>query len=226
MKFKALVSVAKTILGMCSLSLAASSQVRWDAPKVVTRYCSGCHGIAGESQLPYFPKISALSTKYAEKKLAAFKEPKSPQVDELYGLIASTFSKDASASATREERINMEGVAHAASPNELSQALEWYSQQPPPIGYPGNKALMEKGREIFTKGVAAQKVLPCMTCHGPNAEGQGSVPRLAGQNAKYIEGQLEKFRKGDRRHAPEMTMVTRDLDAQQAREAAAYLQSK
>jgi cytochrome c553 len=52
------------------------------------------------------------------------------------------------------------------------------------------------------------------------------APRLAGQNAEYTEDQLTKFRKGDRRHSPEMTMVTRDLDADQAKAAAAYLQSK
>ena len=51
-----------------------------------------------------------------------------------------------------------------------------------------------------------------MTCHGPDAHGKGVAPRLAGQNASYMEAQLDKFRKGDRRHAPEMTMVTRDLD--------------
>jgi hypothetical protein len=40
-----------------------------------------------------------------------------------------------------------------------------------------------------------------------------------------MEGQLVKFRKGDRSHAPEMTVVTRDLDPEQARAVAAYLQS-
>jgi cytochrome c553 len=65
-----------------------------------------------------------------------------------------------------------------------------------------------------------------MTCHGAAAEGKGPAPRLAGQNAEYIEGQLAKFRSGDRTHAPEMTMVTRDLDPEQAHAAAAYLQSR
>jgi cytochrome c553 len=65
-----------------------------------------------------------------------------------------------------------------------------------------------------------------MNCHGPNAEGKGMAPRLAGQNAEYIESQLVKFRLGDRTHAPEMTMVTRDLDPSQAHAAAAYLQSR
>jgi cytochrome c553 len=55
---------------------------------------------------------------------------------------------------------------------------------------------------------------------------QGFAPHLAGQNAEYIEGQLAKFRQGDRRHAPEMTMVTRDLDPDQARAVAAYLHAQ
>ena len=46
--------------------------------------CSGCHGVDGNSQLPYFPKLAGLDAKYAEKKLAIFQETASPPVDELY----------------------------------------------------------------------------------------------------------------------------------------------
>jgi len=102
----------------------------------------------------------------------------------------------------------------------------WYAKQPVVRGHSANKALIAEGREFFTKGLPAQKILPCMTCHGPDAQGKGLGPRLAGQNSEYIESQLDKFRKGDRKHAPEMTIVTRDLDPEQAHAAAAYLQSR
>jgi len=203
----------------------ASAQKNWNAPRIVTTYCSGCHGIDGNAQLPYMPKLSGIDPAYAERKLTAFEEI-SPPVDELFsGLLNLTDPKKEPANVTRQERINMEGVAHAAKPGEMKEALLWYAKQTREPGRSGNKRLLAQGKELFMDGVPAQKVLPCQTCHGRDAQGKGFAPRLAGQNSEYLEGQLAKFRQGDRRHAPEMTMVTRDLDSDQARAVAAYLQS-
>ena len=179
------------------------------------------------TQLPYFPKLAGLEASYSEKKLAEFKEAASPPVDELYWttLKAMGLKKDVG-NVTRNERINMEGVAHAAKSQAEKEAVVWYAQQPRAAGHAGNRLRTEEGKEIFAKGVPAQKILPCMTCHGAGAKGKKPAPGLAGQNAEYIEAQLDKFRKGDRRHAPEMTTVTRDLDPQQAHAAAIYLQSR
>ncbi len=205
----------------------ALAQKNWAAPKLVTSDCSGCHGIDGNSQLAYFPNLAGLDAKYAEKKLTAFREPAGPPVDELFwvSLRAVGVKKDPG-NVTHTERVNMEGMAHAVDTEVLRQALEWYAKQPPVKGQGGNKPLVSAGQDIYTKGIPAQKTLPCMTCHGPDAAGQGTAPRLAGQHAEYLEGQLVKFRKGDRKHAPEMTMVTRDLDPTQAHTVSLYLQSR
>lgn len=222
-----LLKAAAAALAAVVITSPAYGQKRWDAPRIVTAYCSGCHGVDGNTQLPYFPKLAGLDPKYAEKKLTEFKETASPPVDELYWLTLKAIgAKKDAGNATRNERINMQGVAHAAKPEVTAEAVLWYAKQPPPRGRSGNQALIEEGREFFTKGLPAQKILPCMTCHGSDAQGKGPAPRLAGQNAEYMEGQLDKFRKGDRRHAPEMTIVTRDLDPQQAHAAAVYLQSR
>lgn len=205
-----------------------AQQNKWAAPRVVTVYCSGCHGVDGNSQLPYFPKLGGMDAAYAEKKILAFKEPAGPPVDELYWWTLKAIGvKRDPGNVTRQERIQMEGVAHAAKPEVLKEAIAWYAKQPGARGHgSGDKALMAEGKSLFTVGLPAQKILACQTCHGPDAEGKGMAPRLAGQNAEYTEGQLVKFRKGDRSHAPEMTMVTRDLDPAQAHAAALYLQSK
>jgi len=223
---KLITKVAAAALALFTVSYNAQGQRRWDAPRIVTTYCSGCHGVDGNAQLPYFPKLAGLDVTYAERKLTAFEE-NSPPVDELYWWTLRVMgAKKYAGNATRNERINMEGVAHAAKPDVIKEALLWYAKQIPASGSSANKALIEEGREFFTKGLPAQKILPWMTCHGPEAQGKGLAPRLAGQNAEYMEGQLDKFRKGDRRHAPEMTMVTRDLDPQQAHAAAVYPQSR
>lgn len=218
---------AATALALAAIPSPGYGQKRWDAPRIVTTYCSGCHGIDGNSQLPYIPKLAGLDPTYAEKKLGAFKEPASPPVDELYWwTVKEIGAKKEADNVTREERINMEGVAHAAKPEVIREAVLWYSTQTPARGHSANKTVIERGRNLFMNGLPAQKVLACTTCHGLDAQGKGLAPRLAGQNGEYIEGQLDKFRKGDRRHAPEMTMVTRDLDPEQAHAVAAYLQSK
>jgi cytochrome c553 len=214
-------------LVLTAFGLNGYGQKRWAAPRIVTTYCSGCHGVDGNSQLPYFPKLAGLDPTYAQRKLNAFEEVKSPPVDELYWeTLRVVGAKSNTGNVTRNERINMEGVTHAAKPEVMQEAVLWYSKQTPAAGHGGNKVLIQQGSELFSKGLPAQKVLPCMTCHGPDALGRGTAPRLAGQNAEYIEAQLEKFRRGDRRHAPEMTTVTRDLDADQAHASAVYLQSR
>jgi len=211
-------------LALCTIIPSAYAQKNWNAPHIVTTDCSGCHGIDGNSQQPDFPKLASLDAKYAEKKLREFKEPNSPAVDEMFPVLLRFAG--AKTNVTRQERVNMEGMAHAAKPEVIKEAADWYAKQPPAPGHSGNKALIEEGKDLFMNGLPAQKVLACTTCHGTNAEGKGVAPRLAGQNAEYIEGQLAKFGSGDRQHAPEMTMVTRDLNPQQARAAAAYLQSR
>jgi len=218
---------AVTAAALLTLASSAWAQRNWDAPKLVTSYCSGCHGVDGNTALPYFPKLAGLNATYAEKKMTAFREPSGPPVDEfVWWVLKVSGSKKGAGNVTRQERMNMEGVAHAETAEQIKAAVEWYAKQSPSPGHSGNKALVAQGKELFEKGVPAQKVLACATCHGPDAAGKGTAPRLAGQNAEYLVDQLEKFSRGDRRHSPEMTMVTRDLDADQARAAAAYLQSR
>ncbi len=223
---KRFMMAAAKALVLITIPFLAQAQRNWDAPRIVTTYCSGCHGVDGNSQLPYFPKLSGLDAKYAEKKLTAFKEPATPPVDELYWWTIKELRMKAPVNVTRGERINMEGVAHDANPRFINEAVIWYAKQAPLKGHSSNKKLIETGRNLFLRGFPAQKIIACTTCHGADAQGQGMAPRLAGQNAEYIEAQLDKFRKGDRRHAPEMTTVTRDLDDEQAHAAAVYLQSR
>jgi cytochrome c553 len=223
--YDSLTQVAAGGLVLLTIVSSAYGQKRWDAPSIVTSYCSGCHGIDGNTQLPYFPKLAGIDAAYAERKLTAFREV-SPPTDELFfEILKLSGARKGTGNVSHQERINMEGVAHAAKPEVITQAVQWYAKQPHAPGHFGDKALIEEGKERYMNGLPAQKVIACQTCHGTDAQGKGPAPRLAGQNAEYIESQLTKFREGDRRHAPEMTIVTRDLDAEQARAVAAYLQS-
>ena len=219
-------------LALLLLAFSLHGETRWDAPQIVTENCSGCHEIDGNAQLSYFPRVAGLDPAYAKKKLAQFAESPSPPVDDLLHLVASAMDGhkvDGHATAgnnTPNERINMLGMAHAVKPEALQEAVEWYAKQSPAPGHGRNTALIQQGEEIFAKGVPDQHIIPCITCHGQSAQGQSSVPRLAGQNSAYLVAQLDKFRRGDRKHAPEMTMEVRELNPEQARAVSAYVQSK
>lgn len=73
---------------------------------------------------------------------------------------------------------------------------------------------------------AKTKVAMCVGCHeipGYKASFPGvySVPRIAGQSAKYIESALQAYRKGDRSH-PTMRGIAAGLSDQDIADLAAY----
>lgn len=66
------------------------------------------------------------------------------------------------------------------------------------------------------------KALQCVACHGPiGVSSNPMFPHIAGQNASYLEIQLENFRTGERYH-PLMTPVAESLSRQDVVDLAAY----
>jgi len=68
----------------------------------------------------------------------------------------------------------------------------------------------------------ADKVAMCMGCHGQQLQGNGQIPRLAGQQAKYLIKQLEDFKSGSRQAGP-MNALAKSLSAEDIRTVAEYL---
>lgn len=83
--------------------------------------------------------------------------------------------------------------------------------------------------KIGDKGAGAMKVAMCIGCH--NIPGyQGSfpevykVPKIAGQNARYIAAALTAYRKGDRKY-PTMRAVAASLTDQDILDVAAFYEN-
>lgn len=79
------------------------------------------------------------------------------------------------------------------------------------------------GAQDVARGEA--KASDCVACHGalgisPNP----TFPNLAGQNAAYVQIQLEKFKTGHRHH-PLMTPIAQSLTQQEINDLAAYYSS-
>jgi cytochrome c553 len=76
----------------------------------------------------------------------------------------------------------------------------------------------------YSRQAVQGKIEYCQTCHGPSAEGvRGSslIPRLAGQQVKYLEGQLRNFMERGR-HSNVMSNVLHDMSPAEVRALATY----
>lgn len=110
----------------------------------------------------------------------------------------------------------MEGMIKALTPDERIAIALFLSQQPVARTPAARSAHSEAGRTLYAK--------LCVSCHGASATGTGTIPRLAGQQVKYLEDSLMRYRDGNgERIDPRMAAYTRNLRDADIRNLAAYL---
>jgi cytochrome c553 len=91
----------------------------------------------------------------------------------------------------------------------LHEIANWFAGQHPPYPAPGpqdaSPAVLERGRQLVTKGDPALKVPACVACHGERLTGVApAIPGLAGLPRDYINAQFGAWRNKDRRaHEPD-----------------------
>ncbi|HHX4432778.1 TPA: c-type cytochrome, partial [Burkholderia contaminans] len=164
-----------------------------------------CHGAGGRSESPMFPKLNAQTSEYIEAQLKGFREH---------------------ARGENAARDYMWGMAALLDAGAVKSLADYFSHQPATRGATGDATLTARGQEIFERGVPDKGVPACASCHGAEAQGAGTFPRLAGQHKEYLLRQIEVFKNGTRGNAPVMSAVAHTLDDAQAKAVAVYLQSK
>lgn len=187
------------------VALAQAQHSEQDAKALAKDVCSACHGPTGHSISPVFPILAGQQPGYIIVQLDAFRNH------------------------TRGDpnaRAYMWGMSSQLSDETIKDLADYYAAQKPARGEPGDPALMAEGKKIFTEGVKAQNVQACEACHGPEAQGAGAFPRLAGQHLEYLIAQLQGFQSGTRDNAPIMQAVVRTMTPEQLRAAATYAASK
>jgi cytochrome c553 len=126
----------------------------------------------------------------------------------------------------------MFNVARVLNPSMQSElAAHFRDLTPEPLGG-APRALMAMGKAIYEEGISDAGIAPCSSCHGPDAEGQGEIPRLAGQLYDYILKRFVSWRKegqvnlvsGDT--ADNMESIAKSLGESQTAAVAAYLSSR
>ena len=110
----------------------------------------------------------------------------------------------------------MWGMAAQLDDALIADLAKYFAAQTPTPPQSGG-ALAVEGQKIYDSGAPADGVPPCQACHGAHGEGNGVVPRIAGQHADYLKKQLEAFRSTLREnaimHANTTNMTDREIEA-------------
>lgn len=174
------------------------------AAQIAGQVCSNCHGPAGVSVSPLFPRLAGQKEQYLAAQIRAFKDK---------------------TRSDPEAHNYMWGMATLVSEPMIDALAHYYAGQAPGPGISGNAARIETGKHLFEQGIPERGVVACASCHGAGAEGSAIFPRLAGQHAAYLVRQLEVIQK-QLRSSPIMHGIIKDLKPGEMRAVAEYLQAQ
>jgi cytochrome c553 len=110
----------------------------------------------------------------------------------------------------------MTGMIKAFTPEERVNIALFLSQQPVVYKPVTQNAQSTAGKQLYQK--------LCISCHGAQGTGTQKIPRLAGQQVKYLQDSLTRYRDGTgERIDPLMAAYTRNLKNTDIQNLAAYL---
>lgn len=167
-------AIAVLAAGAMAAGLAlADEAAQARARKIIGGSCFLCHGADGESASEVFPRLAAQNADYIAKQLEQFK------------------------SGARKSTA-MASMAANLTPEDMRALGQFYASRPPHHEPPRDAPLAAVGEYLYHQGNRFSGVPACATCHGRQGAGSDSLPRLAGQHAAYLEGQLKLFNKRER----------------------------
>jgi cytochrome c553 len=177
--------------------------------------CFACHGAAGVSVAPTFPRLAGQRTDYLYQRLLSFKraQPKDPyySVSPMTPIVANLNDTD------------------------MRDLATYFSSQTPPATAAAAATPPGKGETLFLTGDPARGTTPCQGCHGADAAGPSistdqyaAYPSLRGQYAPYLIARLTNFHKNlphDTTNDFIMGGVAQTLDDESIQAIAAWLSS-
>lgn len=172
------------------------------ARKIVSGGCLLCHGIDGESSSELFPKLAAQNAAYLARQLANFK------------------------SGARKSSA-MQDMVKDLSDADMKALGVYFSQKAATANEVKDPELAGVGRYVYHHGNRYSGVAACAGCHGPDAAGSAELPRLAGQNALYIENRIKYFNAPERsKDSPVMHAIVARMTELEIKAVAEYLSGK
>ncbi len=167
---KTIVILASILITFLSNPILAAGDTEAGQAKSAT--CMGCHGLAGNSAIPNFPKLAGQGEAYIVKQLQYFK------------------------SGERKNAM-MAGVASLLSDQDMEDIAAYYSIQTiSENSAKGSEEMIELGRKIYVGGKMDTQTTACIACHGPKGKGipTAGFPAVSAQHADYTASQLKAFR--------------------------------
>jgi cytochrome c553 len=182
------------------LSITTSSSVF--AESLAVQDCTWCHGTSAQGYAPA-PRLAGQKREYIQIQLHDFK---SHARDNPYS------------------KQFMWGAAEFVSAQRVRDLAAYFASLPGRAANDGIKDFAAHGRTIYYDGLPAANIVACVACHGPNAEGAGTIPRLGGLSYEYLKDRLAQWGYGYHANAiPPMPRIARRLSANQIEQLASYL---
>lgn len=153
-------------------ALTTAGDVADGAPELVRETCARCHGADGRGRGGTAPVLAGQRREYLLASLEAY--------------------------AVRERHSGfMVPIAASMSETEMRRLASYYASMP---GLEADVAVTEgRGATIALEGIPERRIPACAECHGPSEHRRNDAfPLLAGQDARWIERQLEAFVTGTR----------------------------
>lgn len=193
-------------IGGCANTERSRDLANPNVPPAVTaaQVCSNCHGLDGNSVSPNFPRLAGQTAGYLVDQLQNFR------------------------SHQRSDPAGFEymwGISQHLTDDQINGLADYFAKQVPQSNSPVDQQLMAAGKVIFENGVPEKEAAPCMACHGPEAQGIATFPRLAGQHQDYLVKQLHVFQETEGRPGTPMKQITHLLSVPEMQAVAAYLQA-
>jgi cytochrome c553 len=166
------------------LSLFGSLPATAQSIEEKTQVCAGCHGENGKPIDKTIPVIWGQQQGYLYIQLRDFK---------------------------RNDRKNeiMQPIVSAMERQDMMDIAEYFSKKPwPDLGQP------RASKDVSERALSANRSVGCTGCHLDHFQGDGTVPRLAGQSREYLAKTTADFRTRARGNNPGMSdlMIATSVD--------------
>ncbi len=155
--------------------------------------CSACHGTSGVPQLKTTPAIWGQQLGYLYLQLRDFKS--GARKSDQMGAVAASLERD-----------------------DMMALATYFAQKPwPALAQPQASAA------AAAQAVQATSAVVCTSCHQEGYNGDGTQPRLAGQERDYLAQTMLDFRSGARGNNPGMSDLMKSISESDIGSIADYL---
>jgi cytochrome c553 len=157
------------------LSLSGALPAAAQSIEEKTQVCAGCHGENGKPIDKTIPIIWGQQQGYLYIQLRDFK---------------------------RNDRKNeiMQPIVSSMERQDMMDIAEYFSKKPwPDLGQP------RASKDVSERALSANRSVGCTGCHLDHFQGDGTVPRLAGQSREYLAKTTADFRTRARGNNPGMS---------------------